>query len=381
MPIGMIIMRWDERVGAEICINYPPDVQISEKTLMQVYSTHEYSGEAGLVSLTVGPLNVASYYTGPETSYYILLILSLEEDPDAFEDGMADAAHVILSNLEKDAYKNLISSIFQRISVYPSLNEEQKLAMIYTDEIKRMILQRLRDEGNVSKSELAVWLKDTHRSGFVDIEGAISALMKEELVKESSVKGVSSEIIFLLNDLIITRIPPTKLIREAKQHGLPASIYEDYKHEVLTFFENYVPDEKGMLNVLEYLLDPPVYETLTLLRMAAVTRDDLEKLKKKGVDNIDSVLKTLWDANLVVVLRDDKGNEYYALKTDILIKKYFPQHILDIIRKGYRERTKTSTTLLEHLSILEDYYYILKGKKSKTETETNIDEKSAIAAN
>jgi hypothetical protein len=74
MPVGLVVMRWDERIGTEILAKYPEEINITDKTLMQVYSTHEYSGESGMISLMVGSLNIASYYTGPEKGYYILVL-------------------------------------------------------------------------------------------------------------------------------------------------------------------------------------------------------------------------------------------------------------------------------------------------------------------
>ncbi len=366
MPVGLVIMRWDERIGAEVCATYPEDTTINDRTLMQVYSTHEYSGEAGMVSLMVGSLNIASYYTGPETGYYFMLILSLEEDPDVYEDGMTDLARIVLSNLDGDAYKSLIPSLFQRISVYPSLTEEQKLAMIYVDEAKRLIMNRLRDEGNVSKSELSVWLKDEYKTGFVDIDNTLLTLIKEDIVKESSVKGVTSEVIFLVNDISILRRPPVLLLKEATQRGLPAQLFEDFRRECRSFFESYRPSEEDALLLLDAFLDPQAYETLSLMRVAAVTRDDLEKLKKKGVEDVDAVLKVLWDANMLVVLRDDQGNEYYVLKSDIAVKRFFPEYMVDVIRQNYRERTKTNNTLVEHLNILKDQYFDLKERSKES---------------
>ena len=90
MPFGLVVMRWDERIGAELLVKYPDEIIISDKTLLQVYSTHEYSGEAGMISLMIGSLNIASYYTGPEKGYYILLLLGLEDDPDSYEGGILD---------------------------------------------------------------------------------------------------------------------------------------------------------------------------------------------------------------------------------------------------------------------------------------------------
>ena len=128
MPVGLVVMKWNERVGTEILAKYPEEIIITDKTLMQVYSTHEYSGESGMISLMVGSLNIASYYTGPEKGYYILLLLNLDDDPDAYEGGLSEAARIILQNLEDDAYVQFIPSLFRRLTVYPTLNEEQRLA-------------------------------------------------------------------------------------------------------------------------------------------------------------------------------------------------------------------------------------------------------------
>ncbi len=353
----MVVMRWDERVGTELCATYPEDVSINEKTMMQVYSTHEYSGEAGMVSLMVGPLNIASFYTGPEQGYYILLLLGLDEDPDVYEDGLADVARQILSSIDGDAYKQIIPSLFQRVSVYPSLNEEQRLAMTLSDEVKYMVVERLRDEGSVMKSELAVWLKDTYRAGFVDIESVLTALVKEGLVVVASMKGAPSESAFLIADSLVMRLPPITLLKEAAERGLPADLVGDYTTEVRTFFDSYAPSTEDESTITALLTDPAAYEVLTLLRSAIVTRDDLEKLKKKGVDDVDATLKLMWNANVMLVLRDSAGNEYYGLKNDPVVKKFYPEYMVNIVRKCYAEGTKSSAVLLETLEQLEDAYF------------------------
>ena len=66
MPVGLVVMKWDERVGTEILAKYPEEIIITDKTLMQVYSTHEYIGESGMIILMIDSLNIASYYTGSD---------------------------------------------------------------------------------------------------------------------------------------------------------------------------------------------------------------------------------------------------------------------------------------------------------------------------
>jgi len=129
---------------------------------MQIYGAHEYTGESGMVNLMVGSLNIASYYTGQEKGYYLVLILNVEDDADTYEGGMVDAIQVLLQNLSDESYLPIIPSLFQRLAIYPTLNNEQHLINTYQHVVKRIILNRLRDVGVITKSELMVWLKDKY---------------------------------------------------------------------------------------------------------------------------------------------------------------------------------------------------------------------------
>ena len=366
MPVGLVVMKWDDRVGTEILAKYPEEIVITDKTLMQVYSTHEYSGESGMISLMVGSLNITSYYTGPEKGYYILLLLNIDDDPDTYEGGLVDASRTILQNLEDGTYRQLVPSLFRRLSIYPSLSEEQQLAMTYQDDVKRLIIKRLREEGVVSKSELMIWLKDRYHHGFVDLEGGITELIKRGIVKEASVKGMPSELIFLTKDLLIMRVPATTLFKSPSDKGLPSQLNDDYTSESKKYFKNYRPSEDDNLRILEILIDPQAYEVLRLLRTAIVTKNDLEKLKKKGVEDIDDILKLLWENQMILVFRDDRNNEYYALLSDFLVKLIFPKYLLNVIKSEYEKKSKAEQVLIEYLNVLESTYLDLKAApKSK----------------
>ena len=377
MPVGLVVMKWDQRVGTEISAKYPEEINITDKTLMQVYSTHEYSGESGMISLMVGSLNIASYYTGPDKGYYILLLLNLDDDPDAYEGGLADASRMILQGIEDDSYLSLIPNLFRRLSVYPTLNTEQQLAITYQDEVKRMIINRLRDEGVVSKSELMVWLKDKYKAGFVDLEGILIDLIKRDIIKEASVKGMPSELIFFTHDLMMHRMPPVQLLSNPSQRGLPSQLAGDYKDECKKYFQTYRPSEQDNLRLINILNDPQVYETLRLLRTAIVTKNDLEKLKKKGVDDVDEVLKDLWDGQLIQVFQDEQNNEYYALLCDFNLRLIFPKYMTRIIKNEYETKSKADQVLIEYLKVLEDAYVTAKSAKTtETPTESKKSKKS-----
>ncbi|MFX0018900.1 MAG: hypothetical protein ACFFAF_09240, partial [Candidatus Hermodarchaeota archaeon] len=361
-PLGMLLMKWDERIGTEILTKYPEDIDISTKTLMQIYSTHEYSGEKGVITLMDGIFNIISYYSGPEKGYYLVLLLNLDDDPDAYEDGMAAIFNAISQNIDDDSYIHLIPLYFQTLSHYPILNEEQLYMLTYYDDIKRMIINTLRDTGIVAKSELAIWFKDKYQESFIDLDALLNELMKRDLIKQISMKGMPSELILLTMDIILQRIPPTELLESASLKELPPQLVNNYKDEIKKYFKDYRPTEEDNIKVVSLLINPQIYLTFRLLRTSIVTIKDLEKLQKKGVEDVYSILKTLWENQVITVFQDDNNNEYYALLTDFYVDLLFPKYLLRVIRELYKQKSKTDKVLIEYLNTLEDKYFDLKAQ-------------------
>ncbi|WP_457558193.1 hypothetical protein [Candidatus Harpocratesius sp.] len=378
MPSGMVIMHWDERTGVEIVATYPEGINLEEKTMMQLYSQHEFTGEAGMVSLTAGPINLASYYTGPESSIYVILLLLTSEDPDSFEEGMIEISRQILSNIGTPNLEQILPTYFQRLSVYPTLTQEQRYASIINNEIKRLIINRLHQEVAIPKSELAVWLRDVYRDGLVDSENIIASLVKNGMVKVVSVKGISSDLVFLIEDLAIFRLPPIQLLKDPVDRHLPETLVDMYRTEVRHFFTNYIPSEADNLKIIEeIILNPPAYEVLKLIREAIVTRNDLEKLRKKGVDDVDQVLKIMWENKMIAVFQDTNGNEYYCLTCDFKLEPIYPEYLIDTIRKQYREKSQNEQVLLMALDTLKDQYYIFKKTYETAKKESASEDISA----
>ncbi|MFW9950297.1 MAG: hypothetical protein ACFFKA_09275, partial [Candidatus Thorarchaeota archaeon] len=96
------------------------------------------------------------------------------------------------------------------------------------------------------------------------------------------------------------------------------------------------------------------------LRSSAVTQNELEKLKKKGVDDVFNVLKKLWDNQMIRVYHDKNNIEYYTLLTDFYVDKIFPKYILNVIKTSYEQRSKANKILTESLKALEEAYLNLK---------------------
>ncbi|MFX0007844.1 MAG: hypothetical protein ACFFAV_14140, partial [Candidatus Hermodarchaeota archaeon] len=126
------------------------------------------------------------------------------------------------------------------------------------------------------------------------------------------------------------------------------------------FFQNYRPTEEDNVKIVENIVNPQVYETLKLLRTAIVTRQDLEKLRKKGVEDVYSVLKLLWDNQMIKVFHDEKNIEYYVLLSDFYIDYIFPKYLLKAVKIEYEQKSKNKRVLIEYLKNLEEAYLKLK---------------------
>ena len=369
MPTGLIIMHWDDRTGAKIIGAYPKNTKLDEKTLMQLYAQHEYTSEAGLVTLTSGIINLASYYTGPEKAIYVILLLSIEEEGEIYEYGLADVTQIIAPNIYSGNISDLLPSLFQRLNIYPHLNSEQKLAIIYANKLKRSILFRLQEEAVINKSEIHIWLRDKYKDGFFDIETELNVLVKEGIIKVASIRGQSSDLVFLTRDLAIIRLPPKDLFLDPVDHRLPKSLKKDYQKETRKFFKNYRWTKADSLQLAnDIILDPEVYEVFKLLRKAIVTRNDIEKLRQKGVEDIEKVIFSLLQNEIIVKLTDSTGNEYFCLICDINLHTFYPEYLINSIKQQYQSKSQNSNVLIEALKILKDQYFIQRAPiPSKTE--------------
>ena len=117
MPVGLVLMKWDERVATEILFKYPDDkdFEITDKTLLHLLNLHEFSEKPGISTLTVKRVNLVTYYSGVEKGHYVILVLSILEDPEDIEEEFKEIAQAIIDNLEEEKYKELIPSLFKKL--------------------------------------------------------------------------------------------------------------------------------------------------------------------------------------------------------------------------------------------------------------------------
>jgi len=120
MPDGLIVMKYDDRSGIDIKAKYPKGkMKASDKTLMHIFTLHEFSKEPGIASLTIDNINFITYYSGSGTDYFFILMLNILENSEEYEEILEKISQIILNNLEKKKYLKMLPSLFKQITDYP----------------------------------------------------------------------------------------------------------------------------------------------------------------------------------------------------------------------------------------------------------------------
>ncbi|MHA1267585.1 MAG: hypothetical protein ACTSRS_20280 [Candidatus Helarchaeota archaeon] len=356
MPFGILIYRFDEKAGMKVVARYPNDITVDDKATMQIYTAHAFEGEKGFLTISIADLNIASYFTGMDTNYYVGLLLSIDENPEDYEDVLTDSVRTIMSNLEYRRYIQLLPEIYKKIVTYPAMTQEQKLALVVLDPVKKMILDRLIEDGSATKSELNSWLKEKLAKEELDIDAILHSMIKMGLIVESTLKELPSPLVFLVGDIFATRVPPKTIIKDAKAGTYPQHLANEYLSDVRTYFEAYSPTPEDQEIILKILTDIDAFKVIYLLQDQPLKAEMVDRLRGE-IDNLDGILKWLWDAKLINVLRGKTGQEVYFLRSDIAVKLVFPEYLINLILENYNNGTKSDAVLIEHLNVLKETFY------------------------
>ncbi|MBY8982486.1 MAG: hypothetical protein KGD57_06040 [Candidatus Lokiarchaeota archaeon] len=117
MPIGSIILKWNERSGTDILAKYPENIdsKVTRKTLIQIYNMHQYLIEEGVVWLNLDSLNIISYFSGVESQYYFILVLNLLENPEDFEQKAREYGQKLKPYIENEDIDEMFLKLYKEI--------------------------------------------------------------------------------------------------------------------------------------------------------------------------------------------------------------------------------------------------------------------------
>lgn len=363
MPKGCVVVRWDDKIGIVLEGKYP-NISISEDQLLRIFTTHAMGGgEAGFLSMMIEGLNICSYYTGlPEEGrdqFYVALILEEQEEPSVYEEALVESIYEIVQYRKKPEFNSILKSFFDKIPKYLSLTKEQRFSFIFRNPTRLLILQKL-SEGAIIKETLRKWLGDRVGEDVLDLDGLLMPFLKADILKEFKVPteiSADTECLFLTNDVFFMRVPADNMLKQfGKKAKSKYPILKNYQDEVQGFFKKYKLEEKDARECARILSDPDNYTVVSALRQNFQKKESLLKATNLDESTLNSVLKELKRINLIKEVKEDSGDYIYYLLNDINFPTFFPEYMVDSIRRRWGERNISQSLALQHLQLLKGIF-------------------------
>ncbi|MFX1556614.1 MAG: hypothetical protein ACFFC9_05125 [Promethearchaeota archaeon] len=308
------------------------------------------------------PYQVLSYFKQlPDgTQYLVMSLFELDDEIELFEDIMKDMAKRLDTILEKltkavnTKQMDLISNvnirlmnelkytIFQ-VERLSQLDRLQKVALIYNSPERLKILETVR-ERPISKDEMKKVIEKMKPTANIDI--LLRPFLELNLVRRDWIRGEKDkktgivknqgEYLFLVKDIIFTRVPNENLLKHFKETN--NELLDAYKQRAVDFFSAYDPltekiEETQKLAAI--LLNPDVYDFFVLMRSNHYPLDKIPKIFSEfAVTEI--LLDNLKKLNIITEVKDEAKRSWILLLTDIKPLTIFPEYLLPKIREAYR---------------------------------------------
>lgn len=368
----MIAARWDDRLGVTPEAFFPPEIQnaLEHDDLLTIFSTHAISEKSGILAMRIKRLNIVSYYSGlPEgeqtEQYFVVVILDQEEDPNTYEERLTEISKLIISSIKKPGFADLFSQFYDQLIKMEKISEEQRYAFIFRDRYRRLLLQKLAN-GPMTKEGLAKWISKEIDEEITDIDGLLQPLKKTELIEEINIskgKKVSLEYVFLMRDVAVIRVPNVEIFKAAKSGQVPEDIRAKYIEEVEKFFKEYriSANDSGILG--DFVSNPDTYDIINLLRNEYIIRAEIPMKLNRDIPNLDKVLKDLAENKVITAIKDQKQRIWVFLLSDIKFPTFFPEYMVDVIRRRWKEGTIAKEIALKHLELLRAEYIATQAPK------------------
>ena len=373
MTKGYVITNWTENQGIGVYLSYPEDLVVDLDDMMRIFYAHiTGAGEAGnvLVRLEKARSNVSSYFTGMESEnqFIINFIMELGEDPEIFGEAvLSEINQNILFYLKSisqnpsnrlditNELKNYIKNSLTYIERLKNLTKEQVMAQIYNSEKGRLILEILQEKPR-SKKDLHSLLEEKTGKFIPNIDILLSHFVKTDLVRQDWIKGDPDISLFLLSDFIVARRPVNKLIDDAKK-GVPnAYLANKYLEIVSSYFSNYTPTEEDSLKIAGHMINPDVFDYVVLFREKSYPINKVPRGPGETFDKVKTFLATLEADNIIKIIKDQSDVEWIFLVTDITALVFYPEYLIENIRKAVSEDILKKESAVRHLELLEQIY-------------------------
>ena len=123
MPVGILVIRWDNEIGPINEGFYPDTLKITNNLLTQVYSSHRYQSlRPGFASISLKNNKVVSFFSwvGQDfisvENYVVALLLRRDEKPSKYREILKTIAAEILEKIPDDTFKEVLPGLYQQLA-------------------------------------------------------------------------------------------------------------------------------------------------------------------------------------------------------------------------------------------------------------------------
>jgi len=123
VPLGILIIRWDNEIGPINEGFYPESLKITNNLLTQVYSSHRYQSlKPGFASISLKNNKVVSFFSGvgedhiSVENYVIALLLRRDEKPYIYREILKEIAAEILDKVEGEKFKKSLPDLYNKLA-------------------------------------------------------------------------------------------------------------------------------------------------------------------------------------------------------------------------------------------------------------------------
>lgn len=123
MPVGILVIRWDNEIGPINEGFYPDNLKITNNLLTQVYSSHRYQSlKPGFASISLKNNKVVSFFSGVGDdfisieNYVVALLLRRDEKPHLYREVLKKIAAEILDKIADGAFKKVLPSLYKELA-------------------------------------------------------------------------------------------------------------------------------------------------------------------------------------------------------------------------------------------------------------------------
>jgi len=123
LPVGILIIRWDNEIGPINEGFYPDNLKITNNLLTQVYSSHRYQSlKPGFASISLKNNKVVSFFSGvgedhiSVENYVVALLLRRDEKPSKYREILKTIAAEILDKTQDTKFLKLLPNLFKDLA-------------------------------------------------------------------------------------------------------------------------------------------------------------------------------------------------------------------------------------------------------------------------